>query len=157
MKREIFYIHHECLPSTQDWARTRIEEFDLSKITVISADEQTQGRGTKGRSWISPKGCGIYATFVFKAPDLPFLMAQRMALTINRLFPTRFRFPNDLYIGDKKAGGILAYVHENAMLLGLGLNLSFTEEMLAKIDQPAISLDIEDPRQALREIAESFA
>ena len=107
---------------------------------VIVADEQTGGRGRRGHGWFSPRGSGLYVSVVLtparavsdprRAMRLLTLAAgvalveaieQAAGLTID------LKWPNDLYVGRRKLGGILAEAVTNAstmaVVLGYGINV----------------------------------
>jgi BirA family biotin operon repressor/biotin-[acetyl-CoA-carboxylase] ligase len=104
------------------------------------ADEQTAGRGTKGRIWISPRGKGLYVSVVVRArvAEISLLplaagLAARDAVEIACGLSSALRWPNDLVWEGRKLGGILC---ESAFLgnrpdyaiLGTGLNADHAEE-----------------------------
>lgn len=111
--------------------------------TVVVADEQARGRGTKGRLWLSPPGVGLYMTYILRpgekgGPDLVLLplasgVAVHEALTALGVAEARLKWPNDLVAGRRKLGGILCEsVFQNERpsfaLIGVGLNLNQTED-----------------------------
>lgn len=128
--------------STMDTARVLAEE-GAEDGTVVVADEQTSGRGTKGRLWISPPRVGLYMTYILKpgeeeALDLALLplasgVAVQEALVALAVADARLKWPNDLVAGRRKLGGILCEsVFRNARpsfaLIGIGLNLNQAEK-----------------------------
>ncbi len=128
--------------STMDMARVLAEE-GAADGTVVVADEQTQGRGTKGRLWLSPPGMGLYMTYILRPGedeilDLALLplasgLAAQEALTALGVAECRLKWPNDLVVGRRKLGGILCesvYRNERPAfaLIGIGLNLNQAEE-----------------------------
>jgi BirA family biotin operon repressor/biotin-[acetyl-CoA-carboxylase] ligase len=137
------------IDSTQNFAKLHYREFVPQEITCITADEQTAGRGRFQRKWISPPGVNLCATFYFRLPasqrDLATL-AQVMAYTLASLLPLpcAIKWPNDVLLHGKKLAGILCETSfeqdEVHCFLGIGVNVNATEEDLATIDQPAISL-----------------
>jgi len=143
---EIIYHHFECLASTQSWARTHLASCSPEKLTVITADCQTSGRGQYGRRWISPPGINIYASFVFFERNLdPLTLNHLLALSASHLLQTlgvtsQIKWPNDLMVDRKKIGGILCETTAEATILGIGLNVNMPPEQLSNIDQPATSL-----------------
>jgi BirA family biotin operon repressor/biotin-[acetyl-CoA-carboxylase] ligase len=104
--------------------------------TVVVAAEQSGGRGTRGRSWASPPG-GLWCSVLYRpgsvaGVELASLRAGfAVAETLDGLGlsqPLRLKWPNDLMLDDRKAGGILCEARWQANLLewlavGLGLNL----------------------------------
>lgn len=122
---------------------------------VILAREQTQGRGRRGRVWHSPAAGNLYGTFVFR-PQLEPARLQDFTLWMGlnvcelvanfcKLAPG-LKWPNDLLIGGRKAGGMLTearvdsdQVHD--LVFGLGLNLNAgPEDLPPEIRDSAISL-----------------
>ena len=91
---------------------------------VVVADEQTEGRGRFGRDWRSPLG-GLYATYV--VPPRPAIaLAAGVALlrALDRLsVAASLKWPNDVLVGEKKLGGILAETAGRVVLVGIGINL----------------------------------
>jgi len=127
--------------STMDAARVLAEE-GAADGTVVVADEQIRGRGTKGRLWLSPPGMGLYMTYILKPgeeeiPDLVLLplasgLAAQEALAALGVAEIRLKWPNDLVAGRRKLGGVLCEsVFRNRRpsfaLVGVGLNLNQTE------------------------------
>jgi len=130
-----FAIHRfETCLSTNDIVR-EMALRGAAEGTVVVAEEQTAGRGTKGRPWHSPKGKGLYVSVVLRpsAVALSLLplaagLAARGALERSHGLSARLRWPNDVVWEGKKLGGILC---ESGFLgnrleyaiLGVGLNV----------------------------------
>ncbi len=109
-----------------------------SENTVLITEHQTAGRGRLGKTFFSPRGCGIYFSYLIK-PELSLsdgvfitvAAAVSMTRALARIFgiDTKIKWVNDIYFGDKKLCGILT---ESSALpcgklsyavLGLGINL----------------------------------
>lgn len=107
---------------------------------VIVADEQTRGRGRRGRVWDSPPGAGLYLSCVFRPPleqlSGPLLalltlaagVAVREAIVRATGFAPELKWPNDVMVGRRKLAGILAEglglgTPVQTVLLGIGINL----------------------------------
>jgi len=135
----------ETCTSTNDIAKMLAEE-GAEEGTVVIAEEQTKGRGTKGRGWHSPRGKGLYASVILrpKRSDislLPLVAGVACAEAIRRAagLEVSLKWPNDVVWRKKKLGGILCesgFLGNTAMyaILGLGLNVSqkkndFPEEL----------------------------
>jgi len=104
---------------------------------LFVADEQTAGRGRRGRSWQSPPGANIYFTILLRpdfapglAPMLTLVMAHSVASAIRRLtgMEPGIKWPNDVLLEDKKVCGILTemsvereYIHY--VVCGVGINV----------------------------------
>jgi BirA family transcriptional regulator, biotin operon repressor / biotin---[acetyl-CoA-carboxylase] ligase len=104
--------------------------------TLVLADEQTAGRGRLGRRWTSAPGAGLWLTLVERPSDpaavevLSLRAGLRAAAVLDRWAgaPVRLKWPNDLYVGERKLGGILIEARwRDARLdwvaLGLGVNV----------------------------------
>lgn len=145
-------IHFDTIDSTNTWAKNNAHQFPLESMTIVTADQQTAGRGQFNRKWLSPPKCNLYVSFCFFLKDYPKYLSnipQVLAISvIKTLEPLGFhpmiKMPNDIMLFDKKLGGILCEttpVNEHLfVVVGLGLNINMSQEMLNQISQPAISL-----------------
>ncbi|MDY5846440.1 MAG: biotin--[acetyl-CoA-carboxylase] ligase [Bariatricus sp.] len=125
--------------------------------TLVVAEQQTAGKGRRGRSWVSPPGSSIYMTLLLKpevepsrAPMLTLLMAYAIADAFRgeKNLDVQIKWPNDLVLNKKKICGILTemsaevgYVHY--VVIGVGINVN-TESFQEEISQTATSLRIEE-------------
>jgi BirA family transcriptional regulator, biotin operon repressor / biotin---[acetyl-CoA-carboxylase] ligase len=119
--------------------------------TIVGADEQTAGIGRQGRSWISEKGAGLYVSMVLRLPVeasvLPVVMlalglaAQEAIVELTSLAPD-LRWPNDVLLSGRKCGGILAQLDGEAVIAGIGINVSQTS-FPPDLETPATSLRLE--------------
>ena len=141
--------------STMDDAR-RLAEHGAPHGAVVVADEQTAGRGTKGRIWVSPPGQSIHTTLIVR-PDIQTLKRLSIVSPVaatdavrqtSTLQPT-IKWPNDIQLEHRKLGGILIeaewrHRRPSYALIGIGLNVNFDPAPWAsQIDRPATSLMIE--------------
>ena len=127
--------------------------------TVIFADEQTTGRGRGDHAWHSAAGQGLYVSIILRlplpAPYLPWLplaggLAAAEAIRTASGLPVDLRWPNDLLLGPRKTGGVLAEAQTDAgaltfAVMGIGINVhqrSFDPNLAT----PATSLDLESGR-----------
>ena len=110
-------IHKPVVDSTNDEALRILKSSDLLKKgenTLVIADEQTKGRGRRGRSFYSPEGCGLYMTLLFhpridinSLTTLTALAAVSVFSALseikceNELKPA-IKCVNDIYVEDKK-------------------------------------------------------
>jgi BirA family biotin operon repressor/biotin-[acetyl-CoA-carboxylase] ligase len=101
--------------STQDELRKLAEE-GAPEGTLVIAEQQTQGRGRLGRSWLSPAGKGVWMSLLLRpeiplplAPQLTLLAAVALCRGIVRVvpLPIGIKWPNDLLVEGKKISGIL--------------------------------------------------
>jgi BirA family biotin operon repressor/biotin-[acetyl-CoA-carboxylase] ligase len=135
--KKIRYL--ENTPSTIWLGKQMCSEGDVEKMhgTVIIAEEQTGGIGRMGRAWVSPSG-GIWITIVLK-PDLPidhvFMITMAGSIAVARAIRKEFdlgaliKWPNDIFIGNKKVGGLLLELSADAdtihyCLLGIGIDVN---------------------------------
>jgi BirA family transcriptional regulator, biotin operon repressor / biotin---[acetyl-CoA-carboxylase] ligase len=149
---EIVRRHFPSLDSTNNWAKQNAQQLDRNCLTLVTASEQTAGRGRFSRRWISPANQNIYATFCLFVEkhridigNLPQVLAMSAAKTLKDLgFETKLKWPNDVLIQGKKIAGILSETtplsDELCVILGIGINVNMPQEILDQIDLPAISL-----------------
>lgn len=144
--------------STNLYAREHFDE--LADGTLIAARSQTAGRGRRGRAWISPPGVNFTGSVLFKRLDDGFhagcLLGVAALAAIRELapeLPVYLKWPNDLYVEDRKLAGILcesARIERGritAVVAGIGINVNLPPEALRAIDQPATSLLAETTRE----------
>jgi len=137
-----------------DSTNTRARELAASGAphgTVVTADEQTEGRGRQGRSWIAPAGRTLlYSAIVREIADHSLLqLAAALAVcdTAEQLAPVecQIKWPNDVWIDGRKVAGILieARPQDGWAVIGVGLNLTIEpEEFPPELRDPATSLAI---------------
>ncbi len=99
---------------------------------VLIAELQTGGRGRLDRSWTAPPRAGLTFSALLR-PDipathwswLPLLAAVAVAQPLARLsqLDVRVKWPNDIVVDDLKVGGILAERADDALVIGVGLNV----------------------------------
>lgn len=122
--------------------------FDAPPVALL-AEQQTGGRGRRGRRWISPYATSISFSLGFGferlPPDFPALglalgVAARRALERLGVRPIRLKWPNDLYANGAKLGGILLEMRGEPpgacrLVAGIGINVSVPVEQGQDIDQ----------------------
>ena len=135
-KTDIIWL--ERVDSTNDEARRHISEID--NLSVVSALEQTKGRGQRGNRWSSQPGENLTFSLVVKdfriKANEQSAISQATALSLVDLLSrheikARIKWPNDIYAGDNKICGILI---ENSLkgmeidwsIIGIGLNVNQT-------------------------------
>jgi BirA family biotin operon repressor/biotin-[acetyl-CoA-carboxylase] ligase len=153
---ESFRLHHyKTLGSTNDEAKA-LARAGAPEGTLVWADEQTAGRGRRGRVWLSPPG-NLYLSLVLRpdgapprAAQLSFVAAVGLgdALTalVGPAVRLRYKWPNDLLADDRKLAGILLE-SENAssdrvdfVVVGIGVNIVVAPD---NVEYPATSLAAE--------------
>jgi BirA family biotin operon repressor/biotin-[acetyl-CoA-carboxylase] ligase len=108
--------------------------------TVVISDEQTKGRGTKGRSWYSARNKGLYLSSILypRQPQISLLPLVAGLAASDAIFESAgirvgLNWPNDLVWGKKKVGGILCesgFLGNKASyaIVGIGINLNHERE-----------------------------
>lgn len=164
------------IDSTNAEARRRAEAGHTGPIWIIGL-RQTAGRGRRGRVWETGPG-NLAATYLFqtaKAPaeaaQMSFVTAVAVAEAVSGLLnpaPVTVKWPNDLLIEGKKAGGILVEsgrAANNALWLAVGIGLNLATAPAAPLEAgslPATALrdhmagPPHDPLHALHRIAEAL-
>ncbi|MDM7273710.1 biotin--[acetyl-CoA-carboxylase] ligase [Sulfurihydrogenibium azorense] len=155
------YIYFEEVNSTNLYAKSK----DFPDGTVIFAEYQTQGKGRKGRSWISSKYKGLYFSIVLK-PDIEVVNLSKFSLlfpysvfkTLKSFTTTdlKIKWPNDLYLNSKKLAGFLieSSIENNIitkLIVGIGINVNQdVQDFPDDINQVATSLKLEEGKEFSR-------
>ncbi|MBI4476486.1 MAG: biotin--[acetyl-CoA-carboxylase] ligase [Acidobacteria bacterium] len=122
-------FYYPSVGSTNDIAM-RLAMAGADEGTTVIAEAQEAGRGRRGRTWHSPPGSGVYVSVVLRprrfAPQVT--LAAGVALAEGVSYATgllpQLKWPNDLMIGRRKIGGILAESQTpETLVLGYGINL----------------------------------
>jgi BirA family biotin operon repressor/biotin-[acetyl-CoA-carboxylase] ligase len=146
--------HHETIGSTNDRAR-ELAEKGAAHGTLVTADEQTSGRGRQGRSWATPKGTAIAASLVLR--DFDDLLPLRAGLAVADVAgdSALVKWPNDVWIDGRKVAGILAESRSEPRwaVLGIGVNVAVDVDQLPE-DAKAVagSLNRDDVEETLTEL-----
>ncbi len=138
----------------------------LSSGDACVAEYQMAGRGRRGRQWVSPFGANLYLSLYWRleqgpaaAIGLSLVIGIIMAEVLHELGAgeVRVKWPNDLYLRDRKLAGILVEISGKAgdaahLVIGAGINLAMREMAEPVINQGWINLqeaDIHIDRNAL--------
>ncbi len=127
---------YDSIESTQDRAKEIVSISENG--TVVIADEQTNGRGTKQNKWYCTKGENIAMTIIFKPnckisklEGFTIKIAQCIKKAINQLYgyELAIKQPNDLLLNNKKIAGILTESSTmndvvKYVLVGIGFNVN---------------------------------
>ena len=137
---------------------------------VLAAEEQTAGRGRLGRTWLSPPRAALTFSVLLRPAEvpparrgwLPLLAGVATATAVRHVsgLDARLKWPNDLLLGPRKLAGILAEQSGDAVIAGIGVNVSAVRAELpvtGATSRPATSLLLEgsaslDRERLLREI-----
>lgn len=127
--------------STNDAVASLLREHPGGAVVCL-AEEQTAGRGRRGRAWFSPWGRSFYGSVGWVFPEgisaleglsLAAGVAVVRALRRYGVDAAGLKWPNDIVVGNSKLGGILIEVQAEAggpcqAIIGIGLNLSLPPE-----------------------------
>lgn len=156
--------HFSAIDSTNNWVKEHIDELDTEALTLVTTDEQTAGRGSRNRKWVSPPERNVYATFAFflrasqaDICNISQVTAVCAAEVLSQLgFEPQCKWPNDIFLGKKKVGGILCETCKRdkliCVIVGIGINVNMPAHILDTIDQSATSFQVERGREYLPEI-----
>ncbi len=132
--------------------------------TIVITDEQTKGRGRLNRTWLSPANKNILMSVIFR-PELEvskiFSLTMLTSLAVvNGIKDTTglrslIKWPNDIFINNKKTGGILTEFNAdndrlNFAIVGIGLNVNFNPLLHPEIKNTSTSLSVNLGRKVSR-------
>ncbi|MBI5100123.1 MAG: biotin--[acetyl-CoA-carboxylase] ligase [Nitrospirae bacterium] len=134
--KEIIFL--ESTTSTNDVAMKTGRKRENPEGIVVIADSQTHGKGRLGREWVSPPGVNLYFTVLLRPPFPPgeasilTLTAAVAVVSAIRNYTgvnAGIKWPNDILVNGKKAGGILLEMKAaknriNLLAAGIGLNVN---------------------------------
>jgi BirA family biotin operon repressor/biotin-[acetyl-CoA-carboxylase] ligase len=157
----------DCVASTMDVLHAMAGEGTPGSVAVV-AREQTNGRGSRGRPWVSAIG-GLWLS-VLRRPETAAgldLLSLRAGMAVSRALldlapraPIRLKWPNDLMLGERKVGGILCEARWQGdalawIVVGLGLNI--TNDVPEELRDVADTLGATLPGRSAAELAEPLA
>jgi BirA family biotin operon repressor/biotin-[acetyl-CoA-carboxylase] ligase len=151
--------HFEQVPSTIILARQMMHEVgnEVQPGTVLIAEQQTGGLGRMNRVWMSPAG-GIWATIVLMPKlnvDRTFSIMMACSLALTKVIRHEFglsaliKWPNDVFIGDKKVAGLAVELTAGEdileyCLVGIGIDVNVpVEQVMPNISNMVTSLSDE--------------
>ena len=119
-------LHLRVTASTNERART-LASAGAPHGTVVTADEQTAGRGRQGRTWTAPAGRALLLSLIVR--ELDPLLSLRAGLAVADLAgaAARVKWPNDVLLDGRKVAGILveSRPQEGWAVVGIGVNAAF--------------------------------
>lgn len=124
--------YRDKVTSTMDRARELLLAGPVADGTVIVAGEQTKGKGRAGRSWMSPEG-SLSFTLITQLDGFQRACQMNLAVSVAiarvcrsyGISNTGAKWPNDVWVDDKKLGGILLDIEDGwKVALGVGLNVN---------------------------------
>ena len=121
-------VHYRRIDSTNERARA-LAAAGAPHGTLVTADEQSAGRGRQGRRWTAPAGRALLCSVVIRDPSrlLPLACGVAVAEVVGD--GARVKWPNDLLVDGRKVAGILveARPQEGWAVAGIGLNVALRE------------------------------
>jgi BirA family transcriptional regulator, biotin operon repressor / biotin---[acetyl-CoA-carboxylase] ligase len=140
--------HYRLTSSTNDRAR-ELAEAGAPSGTVVTAAEQSSGRGRSGRRWSAPAGAALLVSAILRPLAerhtlLPLAVPIAVCEAIEALAPTRcqVKWPNDVWIGERKVAGILIEARPPQWaVIGTGVNVAIPDDAFpSKLRWPATSI-----------------
>ncbi|MFA5156755.1 MAG: biotin--[acetyl-CoA-carboxylase] ligase [Candidatus Omnitrophota bacterium] len=139
--KKIYYF--DSIASTMDMAM-QLGMKQATEGTIVLSEAQHKGRGRMGRDWASPKYKGIYMSLILRPevfpgqlPILTLLAAVSICEAIGHEtgLEVKIKWPNDIFIHNKKLGGILTELSAEAdevrfVAIGIGLNVNNDKKSL---------------------------
>lgn len=109
-------------------------DTSLPEGALVVADNQTAGRGRLGRSWETPAGTALLFSVLLKpprgrhAPELSLVAGIAVADALERALglSVQIKWPNDVMLRRRKIAGCLAEARDDAVVLGVGVNVEQT-------------------------------
>jgi len=153
----------ETLDTTMREAGERAEQ-GAPEGAIVTAEQQTAGRGRLGRSWFSQKGAGLYFSLILRPPvraaDSPVLTLAAglgVARGVGEACGVQcdLRWPNDVLLNEKKCAGVLVELSAGGdrvrhVIVGVGVNVNHPA-LPPELAAEATSLRIETGREFVKE------
>jgi BirA family biotin operon repressor/biotin-[acetyl-CoA-carboxylase] ligase len=154
-------VHHRLTDSTNERAK-QLAAAGAPHGTLVTADEQTAGRGRQGRVWTAPPRSAVLMSVVLRELDERLPLTAAVALCEALPAEAAIKWPNDVWIEGRKVAGILVEgrPQEGWAVLGVGVNVT-TEGFASELATTATSLHLAGsaatPAQVLADILESLS
>ncbi|OAT27805.1 bifunctional biotin--[acetyl-CoA-carboxylase] ligase/biotin operon repressor BirA [Proteus myxofaciens] len=141
------------IDSTNQYLMQRISELNSGDVCI--AEYQSAGRGRRGRQWISPFGRNLYLSMYWKLAQGP-AATIGLSLAVGVILAevlknfgadnVKVKWPNDLYLDDKKLAGILVELTGKTgdvahIVTGIGINIAMSKSQEESINQQWINLE----------------
>lgn len=164
-------LHYDRVASTMPLAH-ELAVAGAGDGTTLIAEEQTAGRGRRGRGWTAPHGTAILCSIIFRPPLRPddlFALTAAVGLGICRGveratgLPLSVKWPNDLLLAGRKVAGLLCVTRLAGSTLdhavvGFGLNVNLRADQLppataGALGATSLTLALGQPVDRLRLLA----
>lgn len=152
------------IDSTNNYMKKNIDKF--SSYDIVSAKNQTSGRGRRGNTWVSSKGMALFS-FLLKTDKkldineytkLPLIAGIATLSAMKKIEENdyKYKWTNDIYLEEKKLSGILVEKVENDFVIGIGINVN--NQIPEEIKDIAVSLkNKHDIDKVILTVVETFA
>jgi BirA family biotin operon repressor/biotin-[acetyl-CoA-carboxylase] ligase len=138
-------LHLRSTTSTNDRART-LAAAGAPHGTVVTAAEQTAGRGRQGRTWSAPPARALLVSVVLRDPPALLPLAAALAVAEIAGDDALIKWPNDVLVDGRKIAGILAEgrPQDGWAVLGIGLNVALRiDDLPPELRETAGTLGLE--------------
>jgi BirA family biotin operon repressor/biotin-[acetyl-CoA-carboxylase] ligase len=142
--------------------------------TTVIAEEQTRGRGRRGRTWHSPRGLGLWFSVLLRPYGharhswlLSLAMSLPVAATVRKLYglPAGVKWPNDVWIRKRKVAGVLVEGSVSGpsftqAVVGVGINVNHRREHFPpelRDHATSIRLELEHPVDRIELLVETLS
>ena len=159
----------EVLPnihSTNTYLFERAKDYMGQRYAVL-AEQQQAGKGRRGRTWVSPFGKNIYLSLLvsfasgmaaLEGLSLMVAIAVERSLVALGVQGIGLKWPNDVYLNDKKLAGILLevtgeYSSHCQVVIGIGINVAMDASQAEEITQPWAQLISDYPHISRNQLA----
>jgi BirA family transcriptional regulator, biotin operon repressor / biotin---[acetyl-CoA-carboxylase] ligase len=154
-------VHHCVTDSTNQRAK-ELAAAGAPHGTLVTADEQTAGRGRQGRQWTAPPRSAVLMSVVLRELDEMLPLAAAVAVADAVSVAATIKWPNDVWIDGRKVAGILVEgrPQEGWAVLGVGLNVTtetFPDELVATATSLRLSGIEVEPETVLGNLLRSLA
>lgn len=124
-------LHLRCADSTNQRAR-ELAGAGAPHGTLVTAGEQTAGRGRQGRGWVAPAGRALLMSLVLRSWTRLLPLAAGVAVAEEAGLGALVKWPNDVLVDGRKVAGILVEGQPASgwMVLGIGLNVALRADDL---------------------------
>jgi len=127
--------------------------IDQNKSYAVIANQQTNGRGRSGKNWLSPPDVNLYLSYGFLIPikqqnALSLTVACAIIDALQIICATTpnmqlgVKWPNDIYLNQRKLSGILLETTNNLCVIGIGINVNMNDKHMKNVEQNITSLKL---------------
>jgi BirA family biotin operon repressor/biotin-[acetyl-CoA-carboxylase] ligase len=143
-------VHWRRTDSTNERAR-ELAAAGAWHGTLVTASEQTAGRGRQGRAWTAPPGSAVLMSVVLREFSEVLPLAAAVAVCDAVPVGASIKWPNDVWVEGRKLAGILVEgrPQEGWAVLGVGLNVESAPEEATSLLQHGVEASVEEVLAAL--------